>query len=75
MVELPPPEGREDLTLVTRLGVAAVDVAAGHVLVGEFLDDEASRAVAGGVRALQAFAPTAPLLLSPSAASFPSLSP
>lgn len=38
--EAPPPPGSHASCVATRLGVAAVDVAAGHVLVGEFQDDE-----------------------------------
>lgn len=38
--ELPLPANRPDRTLVTRLGVAATDVASGHLIVGEFTDDE-----------------------------------
>lgn len=40
MYEAPPPPGASAACVATRLGVAAVDVAAGHVLVGEFEDDE-----------------------------------
>ncbi|GFH06765.1 hypothetical protein HaLaN_01454, partial [Haematococcus lacustris] len=38
--EMPPPPGPANPSQVTRLGVAAADVASGLVLLGEFLDDE-----------------------------------
>ncbi len=40
VAEVPVPSPQSDPAQVTCVGLAAVDVASGHVLVGEFCDDE-----------------------------------